>query len=77
MGGLDLETDEDENVRNNCSAYYPPALLNERKRQGIDGPIVLTGFAPELDDFTIRVVDGRSLPFSSATHVLNRVCRPE
>ncbi|KAN0141302.1 Glycoside hydrolase [Lactarius tabidus] len=38
MGGLDLETDEDEN--------------------GIDGPIVLTGFTPELDDFTLRVVDG-------------------
>ncbi|KAF8270316.1 glycoside hydrolase [Lactarius quietus] len=39
MGGLDLETDEDENVRYRRS-------------------YALTGFTPELDDFTIRVVDG-------------------
>ncbi|KAI0003238.1 glycoside hydrolase [Russula compacta] len=38
MGGVDLETDEDEN--------------------GIEGPIVLTGSTPELDDFSIRIVDG-------------------
>ncbi|KAI0287922.1 glycoside hydrolase family 63 protein [Russula brevipes] len=38
MGGLDLETDEDEN--------------------GIEGPIALAGSTPELDDFTIRIVDG-------------------
>ncbi|KAH9053836.1 glycoside hydrolase [Lactarius vividus] len=45
MGGLELETDEDEN--------------------GIDGPIVLTGFTPELDDFNIRVVDGPNNKFFS------------
>ncbi|KAI0255396.1 glycoside hydrolase [Lactifluus subvellereus] len=38
MGGLDLESDEDEN--------------------GIEGPVVLTGSTPELDDFNIRIVDG-------------------
>ncbi|KAI0303387.1 glycoside hydrolase, partial [Multifurca ochricompacta] len=40
MGGLDLETDEDEN--------------------GLDGPVVFTGSTPELDDFTIRIVDGKT-----------------
>jgi hypothetical protein len=55
---------------------YPPAVLIGPKRQGIDGPIVLTGFTPELDDFTIRVVDGR-LPPSASAICLNRVSRPE
>jgi len=37
--------------------------------QGIEGPIVLTGSTPELDDFTMRIVDGASLPFNTATHI--------
>jgi mannosyl-oligosaccharide glucosidase len=37
--------------------------------QGIEGPIVLTGSTPELDDFTIRIVDGASLPLNTATHL--------
>ena len=37
-------------------------------RQGIEGPIVLTGSTPELDDFTIRIVDGASsLPSTVVT----------
>jgi mannosyl-oligosaccharide glucosidase len=43
--------------------------------QGIEGPIVLTGSTPELDDFTIRVVDGASLSLNTATH-LDAICRP-
>ncbi|TBU50102.1 glycoside hydrolase [Dichomitus squalens] len=38
MGGIDMETEEDEN--------------------GIEGPVAFTGFTPDLDDFTIRIVDG-------------------
>ena len=45
---------------------FPHALLILPKHQGIDGPIVLTGFTPELDDFTIRVVDGRLSPSAPA-----------
>ena len=37
--------------------------------QGIEGPIVLTGSTPELDDFIIRIVDGVSLPLNTATHL--------
>ena len=37
--------------------------------QGIEGPIVLAGSTPELDEFTIRIVDGASLPLSTATHL--------
>lgn len=65
MGGLDLETDEDENVR--VWYFRPLTLSTERALQGIDGPIVLTGFTPDLDDFTIRVVDGRLPPFAYVT----------
>ncbi len=36
--------------------------------QGIEGPIVLTGSTPDLDDFTIRIVDGTSLPLNTATN---------
>ncbi|TFK42937.1 glycoside hydrolase [Crucibulum laeve] len=43
LGGLDMETDEDEN--------------------GITGELKLTGSTPELDEFTIRVVDG---PYNKA-----------
>ena len=27
--------------------------------QGINGPIKFSGFSPELDEFTIRIVDGK------------------
>jgi mannosyl-oligosaccharide glucosidase len=37
LGGLDMETDEDEN--------------------GLEGDVILKGSTPELDDFTIRIVD--------------------
>jgi mannosyl-oligosaccharide glucosidase len=37
--------------------------------QGIEGPIVLTGSTPELDDFTIRIVDGAFFTFTTATHL--------
>jgi len=36
--------------------------------QGIEGPTVLTGSTPELDDFTIRIVDGAFLPLNTTTH---------
>jgi hypothetical protein len=41
----------------------------DRMLQGIKGPIVLTGSTPEFDDFTIRIVDGASLPLNTATHL--------
>ena len=37
--------------------------------QGIKGPITLSGSTPELDDFTIRIVDGASLLLNTATHL--------
>ncbi|KAF4576863.1 Processing alpha glucosidase I [Pleurotus pulmonarius] len=38
IGGLDMETDEDEN--------------------GLEGPIKLSGSTPDLDEFTLKIVDG-------------------
>ncbi|KZT28597.1 glycoside hydrolase family 63 protein [Neolentinus lepideus HHB14362 ss-1] len=38
LGGLDMETDEDEN--------------------GLEGPVKFSGSSPDLDDFSIRIVDG-------------------
>jgi len=29
--------------------------------QGLEGPVTFTGSTPDLDDFTIRVVDGNNL----------------
>jgi hypothetical protein len=55
---------------------FPRALLIEPSHQGIDGPIVLTGFTPELDDFTLRVVDGR-FPSLASVLCLNSVSRAE
>jgi mannosyl-oligosaccharide glucosidase len=66
MGGLDLETDEDENVRKQLPL---PVLTTKYMRQGIEGPIILTGSTPELDDFSIRIVDGASLPLNTTTHL--------
>jgi hypothetical protein len=43
--------------------------ITECVHQGIGGPIVLTGSTPELDDFTIRIVDGAYLPLNTATHL--------
>lgn len=37
--------------------WDPPHHLTNRI-QGIEGPVVFTGSTPELDDFTIRIVDG-------------------
>ncbi|KAH9057624.1 glycoside hydrolase [Lactarius vividus] len=62
MGGLELETDEDENVR--VMYFRPPHQLNKNTRV-LTVPIVLTGFTPELDDFNIRVVDGPNNKFFS------------
>ena len=30
-------------------------------RKGIDGPLQFSGSTPDLDDFTIRIVDGTSV----------------
>jgi mannosyl-oligosaccharide glucosidase len=45
------------------------ALTTERSHQGIEGPIVLTGSTLELDDFTIRVVDGAPPLLTTVTHL--------
>lgn len=54
LGGVDLITDEDENVR----ATNPHLSIPPHSLQGIDGPIEFSGATPDLDDFTIRIVDG-------------------
>ena len=54
LGGVDLITDEDENVgASSAHPTFPAHIL-----QGIDGPIEFSGTTPDLDDFTIRIVDG-------------------
>jgi len=54
LGGVDLITDEDENV---C-AVTPDPSIPAHSSQGIDGPIEFSGTTPDLDDFIIRIVDG-------------------
>lgn len=54
LGGVDLITDEDENVR----TINPHLSIHAHNFQGIDGPIEFFGTTPDLDDFTIRIVDG-------------------
>ena len=66
MGGLDLETDENENVR---KQFLLPVTTTERTRQGLEGPIALSGSTPELDEFTIRIVDGASSPFTTVKRI--------
>ncbi|KAI0340653.1 glycoside hydrolase [Trametopsis cervina] len=49
LGGLDMETDEDEN--------------------GLDGPVVFSGSSTDLEDFTIRIVDGPdNTPITTGPH---------
>jgi mannosyl-oligosaccharide glucosidase len=54
---MEMETDENENVggvaRNDNSLLIIA--------QGIDGPVVYTGSTPDLDDFTLRIIDGLHL----------------
>lgn len=64
LGGVDLITDEDENVR--ASDLY--LSIAAHNFQGIDGPIEFSGTTPDLDDFTIRIVDG--MPFWSAVGII-------
>lgn len=54
LGGIDLITDEDENVR----PINPHLGIPAHSFQGIDGPIEFSSTTPDLDDFTIRIVDG-------------------
>ena len=54
LGGLEMETDEDENVSSSRDMF--PFVLPASK--GLDGPVVFTGNSVDLDEFTIRVVDG-------------------
>jgi hypothetical protein len=49
-------------------------LKTERIRQGIEGPVVLTGSTPELDEFTIRIVDGAFLLFTTTGCAFRNEC---
>lgn len=40
-------------------------------QQGIEGPIKLSGSTPELDDFTIRIVDGKRSRLLGTHYALN------
>lgn len=57
LGGVDLDTEENENV---CIIWFSHTTTqNSFALQGIDGPILYSGSTPELDEFTIRIVDGK------------------
>jgi hypothetical protein len=56
MGGLDMESHEDENVR--LLFTFDCLGANDSFNQGLEGPITFSGFTPELDEFVIRIVDG-------------------
>jgi hypothetical protein len=57
MGGLDMETDEDENVR--LLFTFDRLGSNDSFNQGLEGPVTFSGFTPELDEFVIRIEDGK------------------
>lgn len=57
LGGIDLITDENENVR----AVTAQLSMHAHNFQGIDGPIEFSGTTPDLNDFTIRIIDGMLL----------------
>lgn len=54
VGGLEMETDEDENV----SSLLILDTGTDGRDQGLEGTVVFAGSSVELDEFTIRVVDG-------------------
>jgi mannosyl-oligosaccharide glucosidase len=51
---MEMETDENENVGGVVRDDTSFLII----AQGIDGPVVYTGSTPDLDDFTLRIVDG-------------------
>lgn len=52
-----MDTDEDENVSLHILCIPSQFGLTDHW-QGVEGPIKFSGSTPELDDFTLRIVDG-------------------
>lgn len=56
FGGLEMETDEDENV--SCSKLVL-SDYSDLISQGLEGIVKFTGNTPDLGDFTVRISDGK------------------
>ena len=54
-----MDTQEKENVSQIC-IFLQFCGLDHGCTQGLNGDVVFSGSTPDLDEFTVRIVDGRT-----------------